>query len=905
MPNSDNDCYFHFIGNQIVKRLIYKTMKRLICTSIMAVLMLGAMAQPTLFQEKTTINTEINGNNRYDDDLLDIIFTNGGDRLLTYQLDVTSKVTRSDDRLLITIDNNQFKINGDYKYKGFNISQILVPSQFDAEIALINKNEKEVRRWTVEKEPFEPKRNMVSYYCDEEVEQGCMLRIVSVNLHFTKATVRNADDFITLIDDYFNTDARLKMMEQELTNMHLDSIELLDDYHQQTIDNVAIFNKIKAAQYSSKLDLQTYDPIELMAQVSRMEQKNRGAKKQIEYALNHMHETYYNKGMAWLGWGKGDKAETMFRNSIDAKSNYAPPHYQLALVDFADAKHYTVLDTCVRIIADMNPDSDTRYNTIKLAERVIYIFIDTVNQCIERQDIDEGFRMLSVCKDYCKRIKGIRNFEEFDKLSEKLYGTIHKKLIAQAQQFYNSKDLKQSLLYADSAAQLRAEYPTFDIDATAENQLFNNLYTAWIAYGKQVSAQNPEEALYAFDVATSICQKRDAVTCTNELEKLATDSRTHKYMQMLAEVQDVLADNVADTALIMLDDAEKYQQKWNLKRMALVDDLRTTAYQIKYDGLMCEGDDAMNRKQPREAIAFYAAAFDIQKTQPVIADTAWVSKNRNATIQYVIQLCSLGVSYAEMLQMGKAGHQYNTALAIAENGKVTKERSVQAALAELSAALSDGECSKAWFDYNVQIGSAERLIKQKEFVKARTSLSKAAAIGRANYKCNLTDSVAITRSNDIEKICNYQEIMNTVQPMLEEKDFKGALEAYVEATLYFTDSCNNKFGINHKPIYEYVVESKYSGLIDYAVIYYAEINELQKSMKLLDVLYRRYYESMWARECQAKIGVELARRDFRANPKADPKVKVLDYTRGDKWFNTLKKEYLQEWIDNSTEDLKD
>ncbi|MBR5166658.1 MAG: hypothetical protein IKW86_01165 [Salinivirgaceae bacterium] len=879
-------------------------MKRLICTLSLAAFMFGAWAQPILFQEQTTINTEINGGNRQDDELLDIVFSNGGDRMLNYQLEVTNKVSRSDDRLLITIDNRYFKISEEYKYKGFDISQVLVPSQFSAELVLLSKQDKEIRRWAVEKESFEQHRNMVTYYCDEEAGDGCSLRIASFSLHFTKADVRAADDFISLIDNYFNTDARLKMMESELAAIRIDSIELLEDYHRMTTDNAEIFSKIKSAQYSTRLDLANYDPLELMKQVSRMDQKNREAKKSIEYAINHMYETYYNKGMDYLNWGKGDKAETMFRNSINVKSNYAPPHYQLALMDFDDAKYYTVLDTCVRIISDMNPDSDTRYGTIKLAERIIYIFLDTVSMCIEKQDVDGGFKMLSTCKNYCKKIKGIRNFEEFDKLSAQLYGTIHAKLIAQAQQFYADKNLKESLTYADSAANLRAEYPTFDIDATAESKLLNDLYSAWIAYGKKVSMENPEEALYAFDVATSICRRHAAVTCTSELEKLAFDSRTHKYTQMLTEVRELLEDNIADTALVMLDDAEKYRQKWELKKLSLADELRTTAYQIRYDGLMCEGDNAMSRKQPREALAFYAAAFDIQKTQPIIADTAWVSKNRTATIQYVIQLCSLGVSYAEMLQMGKAGHQYNTALAIAEDGKVTKEPSVQAALAELSAALSEGECSKAWFDYNVQIGSAERLIKQKEFVKARLALSRAASIARANYKCNLTDSVAITRANDIEKICRYQEIVNTVQPMLEQKDYKGALEAYVEATNYFADSCNNKFGINHKPIYDFVIESKYSGLIDYAVIYYAEINELKKSLKLLDVLYRRYYEAMWAKTCQAKIGVELARRDFREHPKADPKVKVLDYTRGDKWFNTLKKEYLQEWIDNSVENLK-
>lgn len=74
---------------------------------------------------------------------------------------------------------------------------------------------------------------------------------------------------------------------------------------------------------------------------------------------------------------------------------------------------------------------------------------------------------------------------------------------------------------------------------------------------------------------------------------------------------------------------------------------------------------------------------------------------------------------------------------------------------------------------------------------------------------------------------------------------------------------------------------------------------------MLNELNHRYFEAMWTRESQEKLGIELARRDFREHPSADPKVKVLEYTRGDKWYNNLKRAYQQEWIDNSIEDLKE
>lgn len=881
-------------------------MRRVFCTlALLTFVNWTMLAQSTLFQESKTISAEVNSDNRYDNDLLDVVFSDGGDKLLTYKLELTSKITYIGGEMLVTIDNKKLTIDEEHKYKGFSINSVLVPNIFSAEFVLLSPSENEIKRWAVDNEHFEQGKNMVRYYYEGDLESGSKLRIVNVALHFSKTGAREAEELIDLIDNYFNTDARLNMMEQELDAVRTDSLELLEQFRQQTIDNVSIFNNIKSAHYSTKLDLENYDPINLVSHVSRAEQLNRNVKKKVEYTLSHMWEAYYAKGMDYINWGMDGKAVAMFDNSIKAKVNFAPPHYQLALMDF-DAKLYNkVLDTCARIVVDMNPDSDTRYNTIKLAERVMYIFIDSVNGYVERQDVEGGFKMLSVCKDYCKRIKGIRIFEEMDQLAAKLYGTIHSNLISQAQTFFDEKNLKQSMIYADSAAQLRAEYPNFDIDSKKEDKLLNDLYVAWIEYGKSVSETQPEEALYAYDQATVICRKYSSVTCSDELERLAFESRSHKYSQLLSEIGAVLEEEYADSALVLLDEAEAYRQKWELKKLPLADELHISACQVKYNCLMREGDGALNRKSPREALAFYSAAMTINKTEQIVADTAWVTKNKKASVMYVVQLCNLGISYANALQIGNAGQQYQLALSVAETGMVTKNAEVQAALAELSAALSDGECSKAWFDYNVQVGSAERLIKQKEFIKARTSLSKAAGIARANYKCNLTDSVVQKRSDDIETICEYQQMVNSVQPLLEQKEFQKALEAYVAATEFFADSCKNKFGIKHKPVYDYVFENQYSGLIDAAVIYYAEMNDLKKSLKLLDELYRRYFEAMWARDSQSKLGIELARRDFRRHPGADPKVKVLDYTRGDKWYNNLKKAYLQEWIDNSTESLKE
>ena len=134
-------------------------MKRLISTFIFAAAVCWqASAQATLFNESQTVSVEINGDNRSDDGLLDIVFADGGDRLLTYKLDLESRITRIGGQLLITIDNRGFKSNNDCKYKGFSINSVLLPQVFSAEFVLLSGAGSEVKRWTVDNETFEPEK---------------------------------------------------------------------------------------------------------------------------------------------------------------------------------------------------------------------------------------------------------------------------------------------------------------------------------------------------------------------------------------------------------------------------------------------------------------------------------------------------------------------------------------------------------------------------------------------------------------------------------------------------------------------------------------------------------------------------------------------------------------------------
>jgi tetratricopeptide (TPR) repeat protein len=251
-----------------------------------------------------------------------------------------------------------------------------------------------------------------------------------------------------------------------------------------------------------------------------------------------MHVAYYYKGMDWLNWSNKAKARELFDKSLKVKATYTPPLYQLALMDFESRKYKAVLDSCEKINSKLKPDTDTRYNTVKLAESVLTIYIDSIRQLIVQNDIDNSFKLLETSIGYAKRIDGVKTFEAFDVLYGQLYATVYNNLVGQARLLVESGKLDEAHIFADSAGQLRLMHPQYEINPEKENGVMNKLYKAWIDKGKAANQINkPEEALYAFDKATAICRKYKAVPCTDELNALALKSHSNKYAQLIEAVK--------------------------------------------------------------------------------------------------------------------------------------------------------------------------------------------------------------------------------------------------------------------------------------------------------------------------------------------------------------------------------
>lgn len=831
--------------------------------------------------------------------------SNGGElknTQLEYNIKEHQRIVLKNGKYLINVAIGNLVLQGEHIYKNFPVNQMLIPSIVNFQYSWISKQGQPIQQGMLKDTPFKSGEDVLKLsVADQGQGAESTVALSDISFYFSEKDLEEFKIYIQAVDAYYDADAKLNLMGQDLDKITTDSIELLDAHLLTTENNILYFDQLKGERLTSKLRLDSYDPIRLKTHLGITEERNRTLKKELEYTLKNMHETYYKKGMDWLSWKKPEMAASFFNQSIQVKNTYAPPYYQLALLDFKQNKHKAVLDTCAMIINQLKPDTDTRYNTIKLAEKALTTYLDTAQILIDNKKFNLALDKITYCENYRKRVEGVRYFEEIDQLKSAISQAYYQSMADQAQKQITNNALANAGVTIDSMINFRLNSNQTVIKDEAEHQLLNNLYTEWGKTGAAyLQKEQPDSALYALSQANIICNKYDFVDCTTEQENLLKQAYTQNYRFMLNLAQEALNDDMADSALTLIALAKETQTTYNLPINPKSDSLFIGAKQLKYNGLIAEGSAALNSGDGQQALAFYEEATVIQNEVRIKPDSLLNSLSQEAGATYILTICSQCETYIEALQIDKARLGFDKARWVENQYALSQWPEIKQAIDKLNALLSQGNCSQQQHEFNIKMGTARRFIEQKDFINTEKTLHDAWFIVKRSAECNINTTELAQLEKDSRQITEYQKKLNRIEDDITTDNFQSAIQNYISLNRYYNDSVKNNFGIEHKEPFDFIKAHKNTKLLDYAARFYTEQSEPELALDLLNELYRRQYIASWSEKSQSELGKYLANQDFNnsktnENTAFDPKEKVNEYTNYLSWFKFLKKAYLDQW----------
>ncbi|MFM2375788.1 MAG: hypothetical protein RLZZ165_885, partial [Bacteroidota bacterium] len=204
------------------------------------------------------------------------------------------------------------------------------------------------------------------------------------------------------------------------------------------------------------------------------------------------------------------------------------------------------------------------------------------------------------------------------------------------------------------------------------------------------------------------------------------------------------------------------------------------------------------------------------------------------------------------------------------------------------------ECINAQNEFDALVKEAGFQQQMKQFIEATASYDKALQLASRQGSCGMDLHSASEGKSQISLPTAYQHLMVQSEAEINGNESKRAIDTYNQAgDLAARENLAQRFGLTHSPLHEYILESGHLGFTLFGSQHLLEKKQYDEAVELLHKVVQMGASKTSVKELMKRLGTELALRDQEAAPLSNPKVKILEYTRGNKNFRSLSKAYLK------------
>ncbi|MEI6124676.1 MAG: hypothetical protein WCQ95_13745 [Bacteroidota bacterium] len=410
-----------------------------------------------------------------------------------------------------------------------------------------------------------------------------------------------------------------------------------------------------------------------------------------------------------------------------------------------------------------------------------------------------------------------------------------------------------------------------------------------------LSAQKFDEALLAINKAATFCQSLPNYTCNDTIELVRRDCHRGIYAQHIKNGNDLFTQKRLNEAQTEANTAMNYQKQYSIfipDNLAAADLNQKIAIEQYYQTLK-RGKDALTAKNFRDA-------FDAFQSAKLLEDQYPVKKDK--LLPDLLKKSKLEVLMLDLDDADQAVATNNLSKARTLLRQVIDDQSVYGLLDNtklstridgLKKSIFSQECMNAQKEYDTKIAAAKASANQAQYIQAETAYSEAAQLVKNNPDCGINNNEVVVGLKYVEKPAQYQGLLNQCNEFAKSYSYGRAIDAYNNLTTYYNSNGISSYNIVHQPLQLYIASFE-SGFVMYGVTWYTNGNDLNHAMYLLKLLRQRNVPKAATKLHQTTLARAQAIADYKANLAMNAKLKVTEYTLGDKWYGTFTSEYLKQ-----------
>ena len=824
---------------------------------------------------------------------------------IDFSFKLTKKIVQTQTENIIKVLINNIELENHLEYKQFPINEYLFPSKISFNLKYF-KNDVQQQIFNYNKiNLFEGKiveeKLLLPEVLEENLEKNpkYSFKIVKLQLFYNENDKKLLDKYVLMINKYYeNSNIILNKLSfyddiiiDEMVLREIDDLNLIFDYRDIATENEDFVLSVKQQDFFKELPLNSIDPEYFINNLTVLQENSIKLKNICNNIINNLDAIYYDRGIVMLSRNDINMAEFYFNKSISYNENFAPAHYQIAQINYNTGNYEKALEIIMNIYK-MNPDIQTVRNTNDLAKLIYLEYINTANFYNSKNNFNEALRWLDKASIICRDINAVLCTDDLHYGYETSIIGNYNIILSEVDNFIAKKQLQNAENKLDFAIKFRKENISYlpkngEIIARS-NQIFNEYVYLGNDYNYR---KNYNEAISQFYHAQHICNKYNYVTCSQELLDGLFEAQNGIYTGIVDEAEFQYNANNLVEAENLLEQANTHQITYYLNKDSRVDDLFINIKQKRYNNAILEGNKLVQTNNFSLALDKYNFAKGIEGQYNITPNRKLNSYISSTAKSLILQKIENGENKVKQNDLDAARNCYQNAINFQNQYNLINDYKINKNLEALNSKIFQQQCLNYKANYNSQYQNAINLINKKDYLEANQYLTKAINEANIHSECMINVSNAENKRTKIADAVLYQKKMNNVLLAYANQQFTVVIDEYIKLTDYFNHkSIEKKYSLTHLNLYDFIKERS-NNFINYSVRYYCNNDELDKAVSLLEILQQRNFKKKYSKANQEILGNKLAIRDFKQNPNLNYKIKVLEYTNGNKWFKYLKKAY--------------
>jgi tetratricopeptide (TPR) repeat protein len=427
---------------------------------------------------------------------------------LSVQYQQTLKVVRNSKTMItVSVEASNIKVTGDVFYKGFDIADVLAPSEINFNYSLLlPSTSQRMQNGSGSVKISNGNSTVFSFQYTDSVNQNWSLTLDNLRAVFSSASVKVIDDRILLVKDYYGASAQLDQLHNRLLTVNVTDLENLDMHNAALVDIEYTIGLLEAKKFESVLSLATYDPLRFADRLETLRKETAARRMAINEVKRTVYLHFYNIALDLQARGKIERAKEYFMRSLSENPNFAPAAYQLALIHYREGNILKADDLGTDIVQCMTPDPDIYRLTIDLLNDIYLDLIDESGKLVQQKNFSDALLYLDRANNLCESVKGVRCDERLTEGYSKAYQGIYQSKIGLARKAYQENNLTKAEDLAREAIRYRDRYSRYVPNADEANAVLKAIrqkkYENTITAGRaQVSLQQYDKALQTFKEA--------------------------------------------------------------------------------------------------------------------------------------------------------------------------------------------------------------------------------------------------------------------------------------------------------------------------------------------------------------------------------------------------------------------